>query len=248
MSPAARRARGPSAALRDRAAALFARLAAAQPEPVCELDFRTPFELLVATILSAQSTDRMVNRVTPTLFARWPVPSALAAASQESVEAVVQPTGFFRQKAKNIRETARLLVERHGGEVPQTVEALVELPGVARKTANVVLGTAFRIPSGMTVDTHAGRVSRRLGLTREEDPVKVEQALCALVPREEWIDGGHRLVLHGRYVCTARKPDCARCPLNELCPSAEAAPEATWEARAEVERRRVESRGAVESV
>ncbi len=244
MSPAARRSRGPTTALRTRADLLFERLAAAQPSPVCELDFRSPFELLVATILSAQSTDRMVNKVTPTLFARWPTPAALAGASQEDVEAVVQPTGFFRQKAKNIRETARLLVERHAGEVPPTVEALVGLPGVARKTANVVLGTAFRITSGVTVDTHVGRVSRRLGLTREEDPVKVEQALCALLPQPAWIDGGHRLVLHGRYLCTARKPDCARCPVNELCPSAETDAEGSWEARAAAERRLVDSRGA----
>ncbi|MFM2153654.1 MAG: glycosylase and apyrimidinic lyase [Pseudomonadota bacterium] len=247
MSPAAR-PRRPAPALRERADALFGRLVAAQPEPVCELDFHTPYELLVATILSAQSTDRMVNKVTPTLFARWPVPAALAAAPQEAVEEVVKATGFFRQKAKNIRETSRLLVERHAGEVPQTTEALVALPGVARKTANVVLGTAFRIPSGVTVDTHAGRVARRLGLTRHEDPVKVEQALCALLPPEAWIDGGHRLVLHGRYVCTARRPDCARCPLNELCPSAEAPAEGAWETRAEGERRLVESRGTDRAV
>lgn len=236
----------PKSKLAARADEIRARLAEAQPEPVCELDHRSPYELLVATILSAQSTDKMVNVVTPGLFARWPTPAALAAASQEEVEEVVKRTGFFRNKAKNIRETARLLVERHGGEVPRTVDELVELPGVARKTANVVLGTAYGIPSGVTVDTHAGRVSRRLGFTKEEDPGKVEQALMKLFPQADWIDAGHRLVLHGRYVCLARKPDCARCPLNEPCPSAEGEPVGPWPERAERERRVVESRGEAE--
>jgi endonuclease-3 len=232
-----------AAARAARAIEIHDRLAEAQPQPVCELDHHSPFQLLIATILSAQSTDRMVNQVTPGLFARWPTPAALAAAPQEAVEQVVLRTGFFRNKAKNIRETARLLDEQHGGEVPRTVEALVALPGVARKTANVVLGTAYGIPSGVTVDTHAGRVSRRLGLTREEEPAKVEAALMALFPREAWIDTGHRLVLHGRYVCLARKPDCVRCPLNEACPSAEGAPQGPWPERADRERRVVESRG-----
>jgi endonuclease-3 len=240
------RGRESAAKRAERALLLSERLAEAQPKPVCELDFRSPFELLVATILSAQSTDKMVNRVTPALFARWPTPAALAAASQEEVEAAVKQTGFFRNKAKAIRETARILTERHGGEVPRDQDALIELPGVARKTANVVLGTAYGIASGVTVDTHAGRVSRRLGLTKEENPEKVEAALMALFPREEWIDTGHRLVLHGRYVCLARKPDCARCPLNELCPSAEAAPEGPWPQRAERERKKIESRGEAE--
>jgi endonuclease-3 len=231
------------AKLLERALAVHERLSEAQPEPICELDHRNAFELLVATILSAQSTDKGVNRVTPELFRRWPTPAALAAAPQEEVEAVVKPTGFFRNKAKAIREASRLIVERHGGEVPKTVEALVELPGVARKTANVVLGTAFRITNGITVDTHAGRVARRLGLTKEEDPPKVEAALCALFPRDAWIDTGHRLVLHGRYLCTARSPRCARCPLNELCPSAEAPPENPWPERAERERAFIASRG-----
>jgi len=232
-----------SPGLRARAGEVHERLACAQPVPVCELDHRSPFELLIATILSAQSTDRMVNIVTQALFVHWPSPAALAGASQEEVEEVVHPTGFFRQKARNIRETARLLVELHGGEVPRSVEALVALPGVARKTANVVLGTAFRIASGITVDTHAGRVARRLGLTRQEDPAKVEAALCALFPVEAWIDTGHRLVLHGRYVCLARKPDCAHCPLHELCPSAEGSPQAPWPERAERELHRIECRG-----
>ncbi len=225
-------------------AEVFDRLAAAIPTPVCELDFRSPFELLVATILSAQSTDRMVNQVTPALFARCPDPASLAAASQEEIEALVKRTGFFRNKAKAIRGAATLLVERHGGEVPRTIEALIELPGVARKTANVVLGTAFAIPSGITVDTHCGRVARRLGLTKDEAPEKVERALCALFPREGWIDLGHRFVLHGRYVCLARKPDCAACPLAELCPSAEGEGGGDWADRARQEALRVQRRGA----
>jgi len=241
--PVVKRPREAAAARRDRALQLSDRLREAQPAPQCELDFRTPFELLIATILSAQSTDRMVNRVTPALFARWPDAAALAAAPQEAVEEMVHATGFFRAKARNIRAAAQLLVERHGGEVPAELDALVELPGVARKTANVVLGTAFGITSGITIDTHAGRVARRLALTKHEDPGKVEADLMALFPREAWVETGHRLVLHGRYLCLARKPDCARCPLAELCPSAEAAPQGPWPERAERERRVVESRG-----
>lgn len=235
--PAPRRKRADPAEVHER-------LAAAIPTPVCELDFRSPFELLVATILSAQSTDKMVNQVTPALFARCPDPASLAAAPQEELEALVKRTGFFRNKAKAIRGAAALLVSRHGGEVPRTLEALIELPGVARKTANVVLGTAYGIPSGITVDTHCGRVARRLGLTTEEAPEKVEAALCALFPREQWIDTGHRFVLHGRYVCLARKPACAACPLAEGCPSAEAPGEGDWQARAKAEGLRVERRGA----
>ena len=237
------RTRKPSAALPHRATEIAERLETAQPQPVCELDHRSPFELLIATILSAQSTDRMVNRVTPALFARWPTPAALATASQEEVEEAVRQTGFFRNKAKAIRGTAQLLVDRHGGEVPQDVDSLTALPGVARKTANVVLGTAFRIASGITIDTHAGRVARRLALTKHENPEKVESDLMALFPRETWIDTGHRMVLHGRYICLARKPDCAQCPLNELCPSRESEPSGPWPERAEYERQRVESRG-----
>ncbi len=219
------------------------RLARAQPEPKCELDHDNAWQLLVATILSAQSTDRGVNKVTPTLFAKYPTPAALAAASQQDVEAIVKPTGFFRNKAKSIRETSRRVAEDHGGEVPRTLEELTELPGVARKTANVVLGTAYRIASGMTIDTHAGRVSRRLGLTKESDPVKVERDLCALFPKASWIDMGHRFVLHGRYVCLATKPRCKHCPLNELCPVREAEPEGRWMARADSERELIDSRG-----
>jgi endonuclease III len=241
-SPAQRPARGPTPRLREKAAEIHERLAAENPEPHVELRFDTPWQLLVAVILSAQSTDRMVNRVMPEVLRRWPTPAALGAAAQAEVEEVIHSTGFFRNKAKAIREASRILAERFGGEVPRTMEELLELPGVARKTANVVLGTAHGVTSGLTVDVHAARVSQRLGLTKEKLPEKVEQALCALFPREEWIRTGHRLVLHGRYVCTARSPRCAACPLNELCPSHEAPPEGTWTERAEKVRREMASR------
>jgi endonuclease-3 len=205
--------------------------------------------LLVATILSAQSTDRTVNSVTPALFARFPTPAALAAASQEEVEALVFRTGFYRNKAKAIRGAATAIVERFGGEVPRTLDELVTLPGVARKTANVVLGTAFGIPGGIAVDTHAGRVARRLDLTSHDDPEKVEADLCALFPVDDWTATGHRLVLHGRYVCLARKPRCTACPLYELCPSRSSDPAVgTWEQRADEEGRLVLARGATREV
>jgi endonuclease-3 len=192
------------------------------PHPKCELDFRTPFELLIATILSAQTTDKGVNKVTPVLFARYPDARALARAPQEAVEQIIKSTGFFRAKAKNIRATAQALVDRHGGDVPRTMEELIELPGVARKTANVVLGTAYGIPSGITVDTHATRVSKRLALTKHDDPVKIEQDLMALFPQPTWPDLGHRLVLHGRYTCLARAPRCLECKLVPVCHAPEA--------------------------
>lgn len=228
---------------RQRALALHERLAEAIPSPVCELDFRSPFELLVATILSAQSTDKMVNKVTPALFERYPSPEALADASQEEVEDLVRRTGFFRNKAKAIRESSRILCERFGGEVPSTMEELVTLPGVARKTANVVLGNAFGIGAGIAIDTHAGRVARRLGLTEEENPDKVEKTLCTFYPQEDWTNIGHRFVLHGRYVCLAKSPKCAACPLNELCPSARVPPEGDVGMRAANEWRIVSTRG-----
>jgi endonuclease-3 len=211
------------------------RLARAIPQPECELDHASPWQLLIATILSAQSTDRMVNEVTKELFARHPTPASLAAASQDEIEGLVKRTGFFRNKAKAIRETSRRIAEAHRGEVPRDAAVLVTFPGVARKTANVVLGTAFGIANGVTVDTHAGRLSRRLGLTAHEDPVKVERDLMAAFPQHEWIDLGHRLVLHGRYVCHARKPTCARCPLAERCPSAADSPAGPWTVRADHE-------------
>jgi endonuclease III len=194
-------------------------LEAAMPEPRVELDFADAWQLLIATILSAQSTDRNVNRVTPVLFAKYPTPEALARASQEDVEGVVKSTGFYRNKAKAIRGASQALVERHGGQVPRTMEEMLALPGVARKTANVVLGSAYGLATGIVVDTHAARVAQRLGLTKHKDPKKVEQDLCALFPQESWIDMGHRLVLHGRYVCTSRSPACPSCPVASACPS-----------------------------
>jgi len=215
------------------------RLARAIPEATCELRFSSAFELLVATILSAQSTDKMVNAVMPELLRRFPDAAALAAAEQEEVEALVKRTGFFRNKAKSIRGAAQQLVAQHGGEVPKTLEQLIELPGVARKTANVVLGTAYRIASGVVVDTHVTRVAQRLGLSRHEDAPRIEQDLAATFAPESWIDVGHRLVLHGRYTCLARTPLCTSCPLNELCPSRQSAPEDSWEQRAQEEAGRV---------
>lgn len=238
---AAAKPRPPTPAAIEHAAEIEARLTAAMPEPRCELNHKNAWQLLIATILSAQSTDRMVNKVTPQLFERFPTPAALAAAEQDELETLVKSTGFFRNKAKAIRAASQQIAEHFGGEVPRTLEEITQLPGVARKTANVVLGTAYRIPSGMTVDTHAGRVSRRLQLTKHEDPVKVEQDLCALFPESSWIDMGHRFVLHGRYVCLARSPNCGHCPINELCKSHEAPPAANWQARAKLESDRVES-------
>ncbi len=187
------------------------------PEPRCELDYRNPWELLVATILSAQCTDQRVNQVTPGLFGRWPGPSELAHAPLGQVEDVIRPTGFFRNKAKALTGLARRLVEQHDGKVPTTVEELVAMPGVGRKTANVVLGEAFGIPAGIAVDTHVKRVSRRLGLTDEATPEKIESDLEAALPLEEWPSFSMRLILHGRSVCSARKPRCSDCQLEPLC-------------------------------
>jgi endonuclease-3 len=196
------------------------RLAQAHPDAHCELVHRGAFELLCATILSAQCTDKRVNMVTPALFAAYPDAHALAAARQEDVEALVRTTGFFRSKAKNLIAMAQALVADHGGEAPRTMEALVVLPGVGRKTANVILGNAYGINVGVTVDTHVQRLSRRLGLTAEEDPVKVEQALMPLFPRDDWAMLSHRLIFHGRRICEARRPRCEVCPLADVCPSA----------------------------
>ncbi len=211
------------------------------PEPLCELRHENAWQLLIATILSAQSTDRTVNRVTPALFSNFPDAASLAAASRERVEELVRPTGFFRVKARNIQEASRVIVNRHRGQVPTTMAELVELPGVARKTANVVLGTAHAIASGFVVDTHVGRVARRLDLTKEKDPVKVEHDLCRVFSEDTWIRMSHRLVLHGRYVCIARKPACDACPIAELCPSCESlaregSAERAWQKRADAER------------
>jgi endonuclease-3 len=236
--------RSAPAGIAARAKDIGERLRATLPDPRCELDHASGWQLLIATILSAQSTDARVNQVTPALFRRYPTPAALGAAALPEVEELVRSTGFYRNKTKAIVGASRRIAETHGGEVPRTLEALIELPGVARKTANLVLGTAYGIASGVIVDTHAGRVARRLGLSKSEDPGEVERDLCALFPEREWVALGHRLVLHGRYVCTARKPDCAHCPLQETCPSAEAGAEGTLAARATRERARVESRGA----
>jgi endonuclease-3 len=221
--------------MKDGVLPILAILAEAIPSPRCELDHMDAWQLLVATILSAQSTDARVNLVTPGLFARWPTPADLAAASQADVEEVVRSTGFYRNKATAIRETAKAIVERFGGRVPATLDELVTLRGVARKTANLVLGTAMGIASGIVVDTHVGRVARRLGLTDHEDPAKVEKALCDVIPRDQWVDGGHRLLLHGRYVCLAKAPQCAACPLAELCPSRDAAPDGSVAERVSAE-------------
>lgn len=187
------------------------------PEAGCALHYRTPFELLVATILSAQCTDIRVNMVTARLFQQYPGPTELAGADRAELEEAIRSTGFFRNKAKNLQLCARTLVAKHAGRVPETLEELVALPGVGRKTANVVLGNVFSVP-GMVVDTHVKRISRRLGWTRHEDPVKIETDLCRLLPREKWTQAGHTLIFHGRAVCKAPIPGCSRCPISGLCP------------------------------
>jgi endonuclease III len=198
----------------------FAKLRERHADAHCELVHRSPFELIVATVLSAQSTDVMVNQVTPELFRRWPTPEALAKAKPAEVERVIVRTGFFRQKTKSIQGLSKKLVEEHGGEVPRTLAELVTLPGVGRKTANVVLGVAFGTPEGVVVDTHVQRLSQRLGWTRHTEPPEIEQDLMRAFPRDDWDLLSHVLIFHGRRLCTARKPACAACPVAELCPSA----------------------------
>jgi endonuclease-3 len=216
------------------------RLTRAVPEAECELRFENAFQLVIATILSAQSTDKAVNMVTPSLFARYPTPAALAASDPDEVETLIKRTGFFRAKTKSIRGTAQKLVDEFGGEVPRSMEELIRLPGVARKTANVVLGTAYGIAAGFVVDTHVSRVAQHLGLTEETEPVKIEQALCQVFPRAQWVELGHRILLHGRYTCLARRPMCEVCPLNDLCPARlTAETEGKWPERAEREAERV---------
>ena len=202
-----------------RAEKIYSRLQAAYPEAKCALNFESPLQLLIATILSAQSTDKTVNTVTPALFKRYKTAEDFARAKPEELEKMVRSTGFFRNKAKNVQGACRLLVEKHGGEVPKTMEELLELPGVARKTANVVLGVAFEKAEGVVVDTHVQRISARLGFTREERPEKIEEDLMRLFPRERWIHLAHLLIHHGRAVCEARKPRCAQCPVEDLCTS-----------------------------
>ena len=210
--------RGP--ALRAHARAVYDELARLYPSAHCELDFRNPYELTVATILSAQCTDKRVNLVTPAVFATHPDARALADASQDQLEELVKSTGFFRAKAKSLIGMARAVVASHGGGIPNTMEALVALPGVGRKTANVVLGNAFGINQGVVVDTHVGRLSNRLGLTKATEPVKVEAALMPLFPQDDWTMLSHLLIWHGRKVCDARSPRCGSCTLRPRCPSA----------------------------
>jgi endonuclease-3 len=195
-------------------------LEALYPDVDCELDRETPFQLVCATILSAQCTDDRVNMVTPELFRRYPTPEAMARAPLPALEKIIRSTGFFRQKAKSLKGTAQGILERFGGEVPRTIAELTTLPGVARKTANVVLGTAYGIAEGVVVDTHIQRLAMRLGLTRATDPKGIEQDLMKALPREIWIRMGHQLIWHGRRVCFARKPNCAECTLASFCPSA----------------------------
>lgn len=205
---------------KEKARAVFAQLQAAYPNAHCALDHSTPFQLAAATILSAQCTDERVNRVTPALFAKYPTPKSLALAAQEDVEALIRPTGFFRNKAKSLIGMAQALVERHNGRLPERMEDLVKLPGVGRKTANVLLGNAFGKNEGVVVDTHVKRLSVRLGWTKHDNPVRIERDLMALFPQNLWTTLSHVLIFHGRQVCGARKPDCAVCPVATHCPSA----------------------------
>jgi endonuclease-3 len=205
----------------ERVAAILDALRKTYPNVVCALTHRNAFELTIATILSAQTTDVGVNKATPELFKRFPTPKALAAASLPEIEELIHNTGFYRAKAKNIQGAARMIVERFGGKVPQTVAEMIELPGVARKTANVVLGSWYGIASGVVVDTHVLRLSKRLELTKNTDPVKVEQDLQKVIPQDRWIQFSHELIHHGRQVCIARKPRCTDCSLERLCNSAD---------------------------
>jgi endonuclease III len=207
-----------------RAAAIADILVDEYPEATTALEHTTAFELLIETILAAQCTDARVNQISPALFKRWPDATAMAKASQAEMEKYVKSCGFYRNKAKNLIAASKQLVANHGGEVPSTMDELTALPGVARKTANVVLGTFFERPAGIAIDTHCQRVSRRLGLTRHDDPVKIERDLTAILPRERWTHFGHGLIFHGRRVCVARKPRCAPCRLHDLCPSRQDVP------------------------
>ena len=203
----------------ERAREIYDRLAEHYPDAKCALDYRTPYQLLVATILSAQCTDKRVNMVTPALFKRYRTPAAMADANPEELEEMIKSTGFYRNKTKSLVGMSRALVERHRGRVPEELDALVKLPGVGRKTANVVLGNAFDLNEGVVVDTHVARLSQRLGFTRQTDPVKIEQDLMRLFPSERWTMLAHLLIEHGRRICVARKPKCEACFLNDVCPS-----------------------------
>lgn len=208
----------------QQAARVRRQLAGDYPDAQCELDHRNAFELLVATILSAQCTDERVNQVTRALFKKHPGAADLAALKQDELEELVRPTGFYRNKAKSLKACCQALCDEHDGQVPREMEAMVELPGVGRKTANVVLGTAYGLPTGIVVDTHVSRVAQRLGLTEETKADKIEQDLMSLVPQDEWIEFSLRMILHGRRVCRARKPDCEHCSLKDDCPRIGVAP------------------------
>ena len=208
----------PDSEPRSRVRAILRRLRVAYPDARCSLDFETPWQLLVATILSAQCTDERVNAVTPALFARYPGPAEMLAATQDEVARAIFKTGFHNQKARSLRGAAEAVIERHGGRVPRRTEQLVRLPGVGRKTAAVVTGNAFGRREGIAVDTHVGRLTRRLGLSVETDPVAVELTLMQLVPRTAWVDWSHLLIFHGRAVCLSRAPRCDACTLLDLCP------------------------------
>ena len=212
----------PAASERERAHEVITRLRQLYPDARCSLNFTTPLELLVATMLSAQCTDVLVNVVTVGLFKKYQSAADYAEAQPEELEQDVKQTGFYRNKAKNIRETSRILQDKYNGAVPKTMNELTALPGVARKTANVVMGNAYGIVEGVVVDTHVGRLSRRLGFTQSEDPVKVEQDLMALFPQSDWLDLSHLLIYHGRAVCQARRPLCEECTLADICPTGQA--------------------------
>lgn len=200
------------------AAKVVQRLAQDYPDVTCALENESAFELLIATILSAQCTDERVNMVTPELFRRWPTPEKMAAAPIEQLEKVIHSTGFYRNKAKNIKACSRELADKYDGEVPRDIEQMVMLPGVGRKTANVVLGTCYGMATGVVVDTHVTRISRRLGLSKHKDATKIEKDLMALVPQKEWVDFAHRMIHHGRRICTARQPKCDECSMRGFCP------------------------------
>jgi endonuclease-3 len=208
----------PSNELKTHARKILKALKAAYPEPSCALVHKNAYELIVATILSAQCTDARVNLVTPALFARYPDPKELAQADQDDVEKLIRSTGFFRSKAKHLIGMGRAVMERHDGEIPPDLDFLTSLPGVGRKTAHVVLGNAFGMASGIVVDTHVKRLAYRLGMTTQTDPVRVEAELVKLIPRSEWVDFSHRLIEHGRGLCNARKPNCRECFLLKICP------------------------------
>ncbi|HTS19479.1 MAG TPA: endonuclease III [Verrucomicrobiae bacterium] len=204
--------------LMARCRTVLQRLRAAYPDARCALDHKNPLQLLVATILSAQCTDRRVNLVTPALFRRYRTAAEFAAAKPAELEGMIRSTGFFRNKARSIKKCCESLVGKHQGKVPQTLDELVQLDGIGRKTANVVLGVAYHMAEGIVVDTHVSRLSRRMGLTRQTTPEKIEQVLMTIVPRADWIDFSHLLIWHGRNRCTARKPDCIQCEVADVCP------------------------------